>query len=160
MPYLIDTNILIRSKNDMPFDLWPTFWDKFHGLMMNGQIYSCDRVKSEIENRNDDLTHWMSENTPPNFYIGEDTDVMIELAATQNWANSNSVFTGAARIDYASKADAYIVATAKAKGLTVVTYEKSSPFRQTRVMIPDACAALGVNCCDLNAMLREMGVTI
>ena len=160
MPYLIDTNILIRSKNDMPFDLWPTFWDKFRDLMINGQIYSCNRVKSEIETRNDELTNWMSVNTPPNFYIGEDTDVMIQLAATQNWANTNSVFTDAARIDYANKADAYIVATAKAKGLTVVTYEKSSPFSRTRVKIPDACAAIGVNCCKLNDMLRELGVTI
>lgn len=55
---------------------------------------------------------------------------------------------------------AYIIATARAKQMTLVTFEKSNPQRKSRVMIPDACAAIGVTCCDLNTMLRSMGITI
>ena len=58
-------------------------------------------------------------------------------------------------------ADAYLVATAAAaKNMTLVTYEKSNPNSKARVFIPDACEAVGANYCDLNAVLRGMGVVI
>ena len=28
MAYIFDTNVFIRSKHEMPMDLWPTFWKK------------------------------------------------------------------------------------------------------------------------------------
>lgn len=56
-------------------------------------------------------------------------------------------------------ADAYLVAAA-AKNMTLVTYEKSNPNSKARVLIPDACEAVGANYCDLNAVLRGMGVVI
>ena len=49
--YILDTNILIRSKNDMPFDLWPTFWNKMRLMIVNGQVFSCNHVKAEIDGR-------------------------------------------------------------------------------------------------------------
>lgn len=59
MAYIFDTNIFIRSKNEMPMEIWPTFWR-----------------------------------------------------------------------------------------------------RMTEIKIPDACNAMGVRFCDLNAALKEMGITI
>ena len=61
---------------------------------------------------------------------------------------------------YNSVADSYLVATAAAKNMVLVTYEKSNPQRRNRVMIPDACKAIGVRSCDLNTALRELGVLI
>ena len=61
---------------------------------------------------------------------------------------------------FANVADAYLVATAAAKQMTLVTYEASSPFSKKRVMIPDACNALGVRYCDQNTVLKEMGIEI
>ena len=69
-------------------------------------------------------------------------------------------FTETAKNGFATKADAYIIATACAKEMTLVTFEKSNPQRKSRVMIPDACLAVGAECCSLNEMLRELGVTI
>lgn len=43
---------------------------------------------------------------------------------------------------------------------TLVTYEGSNPNSKKRVMIPDACNALGVRYCDLNTVLKEMGIKI
>lgn len=160
MAYLIDTNILIRSKNDMPFELWPTFWTRLKEMIANGDVYSCTQVKEEIERGQDDLTYWLENNVPDSFYIPFDNDVAVQLATTQNWANATPRFTPAARRDYANKADAYLVATAKAKGLTLVTYETPDPNCQKRVKIPDACQALDIPCCDLNSLLRELGITI
>ena len=160
MGYILDTNVLIRSKNDMPFELWPSFWTKMQLMIDNGQVFSCEMVKKEIEYGKDDLTDWLEHNAPDSFYIPIDSDVMAQLSATQNWADSNPVFTPSARRDYAIVADAYLVATAKAKGLTLVTYETAEPNCKKRVKIPDACNALGVRYCDLNTMIREIGITI
>lgn len=44
--------------------------------------------------------------------------------------------------------------------MTLVTYEKSNPNSKARVLIPDACEAVGANYCDLNAVLRGMGGVI
>ena len=44
--------------------------------------------------------------------------------------------------------------------MTLVTYEKSNPNSKARVLIPDACEAVGANYCDLNAVLCGMGVVI
>lgn len=57
-------------------------------------------------------------------------------------------------------ADSYLVSTAAAKGITVVTYEGSSPDSKKRVLIPDACDKVGVPHCNLNALLEELGFTI
>ncbi|WP_288152853.1 DUF4411 family protein [uncultured Prevotella sp.] len=44
--------------------------------------------------------------------------------------------------------------------MTVVSYEHSDPQSKRRVLIPDACNAMGVACCDLNTVLRSLGITI
>lgn len=62
--------------------------------------------------------------------------------------------------EFATVADAYLVATAAAKGYTLVTNETVDPQCRRRVKIPDACNALGVRFCDLNTVLRELNITI
>ena len=116
----------------MPADVWPTFWACVSNLINNGSIYSSIKVKDEIDHGNDELTTWMRNNTTQDFYIPLDADV----------------------------ADAYLVATAAAKNMTLVTYETSDPTCRRKVKIPDACIAIGVRYCDLNTALRELGVKI
>ena len=160
MGYLFDTNIFIRSKNEMPADVWPTFWMRISDLINSGSIFSSIKVKDEIDHGNDELTTWMRNNATQDFYISIDGDVLAKYSETQNWAMNNQVFTPAARSEYALVADAYLVATAAAKNLTLVTYETPDPRCKRKVKIPDACNAIGVRYCDLNTALRELGITI
>lgn len=160
MGYLFDTNIFIKSKNEMPADLWPTFWLRISELIKEGKIFSAVKVKEEIEHGNDELTNWMKTNATQSFYYQIDGEVLTKYADTQNWAMRNPVFTSAARQEFANVADAFLVATAACKNLTLVTNEISDPGCKRRVKIPDACTALGVRYCDLNTAFRELGVTI
>lgn len=161
MGYLFDTNIFITSKNQLPYDVWPTFWQRIAELIRYGKIFSSEKVREEIEQGNDELTTWMREkSTATSFYIPLDRDILEQYAITQNWANNNTIFTSEARQAYAGVADAYLVATAAAKKMVLVTYEKSNPICKRRVMIPDACKNLGVRYCDLNVALRDLGVII
>lgn len=160
MAYIFDTNIFIRSKNEMPMDIWPTFWERFREMVNSDEIFTSITVKDEIDKGKDELTEWLKQNAPKSFYLSLDADVMAQYTITQNWAKSNSVYTQTALNTFANVADAYLVATAAAKQMTLVTYEGSSPNSKKRVMIPDACNALGVRCCDLNTVLKEMGIKI
>lgn len=144
----------------MPADVWPTFWNQISNLINDGSIFSSIKVKSEIDHGNDELTIWMRNNAAQGFYLPIDSEVLAKYSETQNWATTNPLFTPSARSEYATVADAYIVATAAAKNMTLVTYETSDPMCKRRVKIPDACIAIGVRYCDLNTALRELGVTI
>ena len=160
MKYILDTNVLIRSKNDMPMDLWPTFWAKFTDMAKRGLIYSIHKVKDEIKRGDDELTVWIKEQAPKSFFLDEDDDVTAKYREAQRWAKGRTYYKQEALNDFATVADAFLVATAAAKQMTLVTYETPDPKCKGRVKIPDACVALGVRYCDLNTVLREIGVTI
>jgi predicted nucleic acid-binding protein len=160
MAYIFDTNVFIRSKNDMPMDLWPTFWNKLTEMVNSGVIFSSSMVKDEINHGKDELTEWLKNNAPKSFYISLDADIINNYQQTQLWAQNQYRFTIAALQTFANVADAYLVATAITNNLTLVTYEKSNLQSKKRVMIPDVCNAFGVKCCDFNTVLREMGITI
>lgn len=160
MAYIFDTNIFIRSKNDMPMEVWPTFWKRMTEMINSGSVYSSVEVKEEINRGNDELTEWLKMNAPKGFYLSLTSDVIEKYQETQNWARNESRFTDSALRTFADVADAYLVATAAAHDMTLVTYEESNPQAKKRVMIPDVCNALGVRYCDFNTVLREMGITI
>ena len=160
MAYIFDTNIFIRSKHEMPMDLWPTFWTKIAGMINSGNVFSNIQVKGEIDKGGDELTVWMKDNVPAGFYIENELDVMVKYGDVMNWAQSNAVYRPEAVSEFATVADAYLVATAAVKGYTLLTNETVDPQRRRRVKIPDACNALGVRFCDLNTVLRELNITI
>ena len=161
MEYLFDTNIFVESKKNLPMDVWPTFWTKMVELINSGIIHSIDKVKDEIDKGGDELTDWIRANAPRGFFLHQDVAVINKLTETINWAKNCPVnFSQAAISGYADVADSYLVATAAAKNMTLVTYEKSNPMSKKRIKIPDACKGIEVRCCDLNTALRELGVHI
>ncbi len=160
MTYLFDTNIFIRSKNEMPMDIWPTFWTKLAEMIQAGHIYSSESVKDEIAIGRDELSEWVNNNAPDNFYMPLDLDILVKYHDTQVWAQSITTYSEAAKLTFAQVADAYLIATAAARGMTLVTYETPDSSCRRRVKIPDACNALGVRYCDLNTVLKELGITI
>ncbi len=129
-------------------------------IIKSGKIYSNIKVKEEIEKGNDELTTWMHNKTSEWFYYAMDNEILSKYAEIQNWAQSNPIFNDNARHEFATTADAYLVVTAAAKELMLVTYETSDPYCKRRVKIPDACNAVGFRFCDLNTVLRELGITI
>ena len=129
-------------------------------MINSGNVFSNIQVKGEIDKGGDELTVWMKDNVPAGFYIENELDVMVKYGDVMNWAQSNAVYRPEAVSEFATVADAYLVATAAAKGYTLVTNETADPQCRRRVKIPDACNALGVRFCDLNTVLRELNITI
>jgi hypothetical protein len=160
MTYLFDANIFITAKHTLPADIWPTFWERLSEMMSSGQIYTIDKVKEEIDHGKDELTQWLKTNAPHGFFISADADVMKKYAEVQNWAAGTGRFNPEVLAEFASVADSYLVATAAARNMIIVTYETPAPSSKKRVKIPDACQALSVSYCDLNTALRDLKVQI
>ena len=62
MKYLLDTNVFIRYKNDLPEDVWPTFWKRITELITKGDIAISEKVKEEIDNGGYELAEWINRN--------------------------------------------------------------------------------------------------
>lgn len=77
----------------MPFDLFPSFWDKLKGEIQSGHIFTSVKVRSEINrgNENDELVNWTSQ-LPESFFVDIDGSIMMSYAQTINWANQNDQY--------------------------------------------------------------------
>lgn len=160
MIYLVDTNIFIKAHNEMPMDVWQTLWIRLSEAANHHIMYSISKVREEIERGHDELPEWFKLNVPSDFFIDLDVDIIHKYTDVQNWAAGQPHYKTSAREDFAQVADAYLIATAKSKGWTIVTYEKPDPNNRKRVKIPDACNGLGVRYCDFNTFLRENNIFI
>lgn len=144
----------------MPMDTWPTFWTKFAEMMRANHFFTSTKVKEEIKRGKDNLMEWMNSHSDKSFFIRVDDDILKCYQKAQDWVAGNPIYTEAARNEFATVADAYIIATAAARDMTLMTFEKSDPLCKRRVLIPDVCMALDVRCCDLNTALRELDIQI
>lgn len=153
--YVLDANVFIDAKNrHYGFDIVPGFWDWLVDQHSAGILCSIDDVKKELEGHQDALSSWAKNNSA--LFLPVDQATQLSLQQLSAWANSGA-FTPAAVSTFLADADYPLVAFAHAHSHTVVTHERSQPNARARILIPDACIALGVPCVDPFAMLRTEG---
>jgi hypothetical protein len=80
---------------------------------------------------------------------------MTTIAA---WVQQQDFRDDAKRVFF-SGADPFLIAFAKAHGLTVASHEVHVEGQKNKVKIPTVCAALGVPCVRTFTMLRDLGAT-
>lgn len=158
----VDTNVFIEAKNryyrfDMPPGRW--FWRLIDRAVSAGIVQSAERMKDELTPAGDELSHWASQHGA-SLWVPPDQDILDEVRALIGWAQARVGTTSAdlmqSAVDEFADGDVFLIATAAARGLTVVTHELSSPVARRRIMIPDACLAVGVPCTDPWAMLSDL----
>lgn len=161
-PYLLDTNVFIEAaKHYYAFDLAPSFWEELVSNAKKGCILSIDKVKAELDEKEDRPKQWTNDDFVQWFEPVYATDVLGEYDKIMKWVEESD-FVDKAKKDFAdyNKADAWIVAYAKAKGCVVVTHEKYRPGRKHKIQIPNACEIFGVRSVDTFQMLRELGIQL
>lgn len=163
--YVIDTSVFIQAyRAYYSFDVCPGFWDSLVSLQKQGLGCSIDKVFEEICFGDEDaLTVWAKKSIPRAFFEKTDDGGVIDwFARIQTWANCQHQFSLAAKADFADEADAWLVAHAGSKNLTVVTQEVFSANIQRKIPIPNICipSALNVKCIDVYTMLRRLGVQL
>jgi hypothetical protein len=147
--YIVDANVFIQGKNfHYDFAFCEGFWDWVAAGHQAGVIYSIKKVREELLKGNKgDLGRAWAMKMPATFFLDDvgDTDVMKEYANTMNWANKDTHYLAGAknRFAEADRADAFLLAYAKAHGHEIVTQEKSNPDKRKEIPIPDAAIKLG-----------------
>lgn len=155
MKYLLDANIFITAKNlHYGFDFVPAFWDWLDRSHANDLVWSTAKVRQELTAGKDELANWVQNRA--SLFLAPDSSVTASMQQLATWANS-APFDPAAVSEFFSVADFELVALAHAQDFTVVTHERPRPNARKRILIPDACVALGVNWTDPYTMLRACG---
>jgi hypothetical protein len=143
MPYLIDSDVLIRAKNDhYRFKVCPGFWDWLLQANQAGAVFSIARVQSELTAGKDPLSTWAAAQ-PASLFLAPPPSFGAAAASVSNWATSRTYDPQAVNTFFAS-ADYWLVAHALAEGWTVVTHEVSRPDSKKSIKLPDACIGVGV----------------
>lgn len=159
--YLIDSDAFMQAARQYyAFDIAPPFWDSLVHHAANGAIRSIDRVKQELDRGKDELADWANTRFADAFLSTDEEDVIDSYSNIMNWVQGQARFTDAAKAEFASGADGWLVACAAARSFIVITHEQPAPESKTKVKIPDVCDAFGVRWGDTFSMLRELGVVI
>lgn len=157
--YVLDANVFIQAaRRYYAFDLAPRFWDSLVQHAADGRIRSIDRVLWELDRGKDELAAWVKSNLNNAFASTDEADIVQVFSEIMAWVQAQSQFFDAAKADFASGADGWLVAYAKVKGRTVVTQEVLNPDIKRKVPIPNVCQAFGVPSIDTFEMLRRLGV--
>ncbi|MFF1679049.1 DUF4411 family protein [Streptomyces sp. NPDC058256] len=152
--YLVDSNVLIEAKNRYyAFDIAPGFWAWLEYAHQNLIACSIEPVRDELIHGGDELATWAHNH--PDFFRPIDAITTSHFGPLTQWSYSRN-YTAAAISEFLTiAADFFLVAYAKAHNHTLVTHELPSPESRKRVLIPDACAAMGVTYANTFTMLRS-----
>lgn len=147
--FIVDANVFLQGKNfHYHFDFCEGFWDWIHAGYNQGLIFSIAKVRAELVAgvKGDKARAW-AEAMPKDFFLDDtgDVKVMTAYAEAMSWANASTHYTANAKKVFAEsrRADAFLLAYAKAHGHVIVTQEKSNPEAKRSIPIPDAAIQLG-----------------
>ncbi len=160
--FLVDSDVLIRAKNDYyAFDICPGFWKGLVDQHQRGNVFSISRVREELSagTKTDELVQWTNSTLPPGFFLGIDSDgVSDEYRGIMLWAQRHPRYVDGALAKFATGADGWLVAFAKVHGWVVVTNERPEPDSKREIKLPDVCNAFDVQYVNTYQMLRRLGL--
>lgn len=165
--YLLDANVFIEAENKYyGFKLCPGFWKALVAQHESKRVFSIDKVRDELvrkKNKQDDqpdpLSDWAEDTAPDTFFKKtQDQAVIVAFKRMVTWVNSESQFTSAAKAEFASVADGWLIAHAKVNGLIVVTHEVFEPAVKKRVPMPNVCLEFDVENVNTFEMLEDLKV--
>jgi len=93
------------------------------------------------------------------FYPTDTPETLEKYSQLMNWAYAHPTFFPGAKNEFATNADAWLIAHAAVNGLVVVTHEQYSAAVKRRLLIPNVCLEFNVEFVDTYSMLRDLGVS-
>jgi hypothetical protein len=158
MKYLVDSDTLIRAKNDFyRFETAPGFWDCLESAHKRGLIFSVSAVRHELTGE-DHLANW-AKKMGTKFFLNPDSFVQSSLTKIAEWVGNHGTYSDAAKQDFLKKADFVLAGHAHAYSYTVVTFEKHAESKHV-IKIPSVCKQFAVKCVPLFAITTELGLNL
>ena len=161
---MLDANVFIGAhRNYYSLDFCPGFWDCVIRHFHDGRLLSIDKVRDEIYNtgkpqKPDALLTWTKAAPRDLFVSSSDQPVMDAYRDLINWIQNNHQYKREAKDEFASVADGWLAAYAKAHNAIVVTHEVLAPDAKKRVPLPNVCRQFNVPYLNTFEMLRHLGV--
>lgn len=160
--YLLDADTLIRAKREhYAFDFCPGFWDGLLRAFRQKRVASIEPIRNELTRGKDALAKWVNDKAPEAFFEPV-TDVSVQSAYAEviAWVEGNDQYSRAAKQQFVSGADPWLIAVAIAKGYVLVTYEVSAPESKALIKLPDVARNFNVKCIPPYVMLRQLAVVL
>ena len=141
--YIIDTcSILAQKDGDThPRSIYQTLWKDIDDLIENKIIVLSREILEEVDDK--DIKNSLLKMEPTIIDIDEEIQSNVKQVLR----------TSPDLIDFAkvkSSGDAFLIATAMAYGLTVITEEKTDSPKK----IPKVCEKLGIKCVNIFGLCR------
>jgi hypothetical protein len=167
--FLVDTNTFITPyKTYYPFDIAPSFWDFLKEHIENDSVAVLRVVYNELLKGSDELSSWLRKLKFAKLdHLAE--DIAEEWKNVQDHIKNGCSVTGSklyndrASFEWADagRADAFLVAAAKARGFTLITFEAPNRSLGTSTCahpkIPDVADYFHVKYGSLFDMMRALG---
>lgn len=158
--FLLDSNCLIQAhRQTYPLDVAVSFWAKIKQLADEGKISSIDKVKAELGRNKDALHSWCTANLSRDFFLNSAPVISQYAQVIQTAGNRIPPYTQRALTTFydADEADAWLIAHALQRGISIVTHEVSQPAGIANVKIPDICRLLNISTITIIEMFRALG---
>ncbi|MGE5484150.1 MAG: DUF4411 family protein [Ignavibacteriales bacterium] len=157
--FVLDANVFIEAANRYyAFDLAPGFWESLVYHAKNGFILSIDRVRGELERVHDHLAAWVAGEFAFAFVSTDEVSITEAYREVMTWVQHQNQFLEAAKADFASGADGWLLAFARARNCIIVTHEVPKPDIRRKVPIPNVCQQFGIGYVNTFEMLRRLGI--
>ena len=149
--YIFDTSPLSALFRNFYRSRFPTLWEHFDALVVDGRVTSTREVRRELDRyAHDGHEEWIRTHqhifaTP----TAEEAQVVREIYAVQHFQQNverKKIQAGGLN------ADPFVVAKARASSGIVVTLEKAVP---DGVRIPNICSHFRIPCLDLEAFMEK-----
>lgn len=151
MAYCIDTSAFVEAgARRYPIDVFPGLWGELDRVAAEGQFLAPEEVFYELRAKADPVHEWARGHRE--IFVPLDGEQMV---STFQVLSDFPRLVGKLKGTY--DADAFVVALARVRDLTVVTEEDLGTPDRPR--IPIACQYFGVRWIDTLAWIREMGLT-
>jgi len=155
--YVLDANVFMEAhRRYYQMEICPGFWEVLaaHGPE---RLISISQVREEIYAGEDALKTWVQVEIAGTHFMNTDApEVIAHYRDMMRSVQANTHYLDRAKAEFATSADGWIAAYAKAIGGCVVTHEEYDALIRKRVKLPNVCQDLGVPVVDTFALLRQL----
>ncbi|MES9902309.1 MAG: DUF4411 family protein [Sedimenticola sp.] len=157
MKYLLDANTLIEAKNRYyNMKVCPGFWDWLLLSSISGDIASISLVFDELKRGNDELKEWAILHGDLFLDVADEPTQQAFAEIAQHVSTEAHKMKVGAMEDFLSGADPWLIAMARASGMSVVTHEAYNPDIKKKFLIPNICHTFDVPYIDTFELLLTL----
>lgn len=152
MLYVVDTCSLNKLAH-YPRDVFPSFWSALNNLVDKQRLTSVREVLKEMERWTacpQDIMDWLDSNK--HIFETPSEDEMKSIREILAFPSFQRMIGKRPMLEGTPAADPWIVAKARVLGACVITEEKAEPGS---AKIPNVCEYFGVECLNLEGLLRR-----